>query len=103
MRKRIFRGALVLALAASLLTGLLATVVYHRQSGQQLEDQLWQELVCSPPSWSAPGTKRLRPTNASPVTATWVSADGTVRYDNQSNPAEMENHLDREEIAQARE
>ena len=44
MRKRIFRGALVLALAASLLTGLLATVVYYRQSGQQLEDQLWQEL-----------------------------------------------------------
>ncbi len=32
---------------------------------------------------------------------TWVAADGTVLYDTRSDAAAMENHLDREEIAEA--
>ena len=32
---------------------------------------------------------------------TWVDRDGTVLYDNQADPAQMENHADREEIQQA--
>lgn len=105
MRKRIFRGALVLALAASLLTGLLATVVYYRQSGRQLEDQLWQELDMLATLVERSGDEAFATLQALrlPNRLTWVSADGTVRYDNQSNPAGMENHLEREEIVQARE
>ena len=38
-----------------------------------------------------------------PNRLTWIAPDGTVRYDNQSNAADMENHLGREEIAQASE
>ena len=104
MRKRIFRGALVLALAASLLTGLLATVVYYRQSGQQLEDQLWQELDMLATLVERSGDEAFATLQALrlPNRLTWVSADGTVRYDNQSNPAGMENHLALEEIDQAR-
>lgn len=105
MRKRIFRGALVLALAASLLTGLLAAVVYYRQSGRQLENQLWQELDMLATLVECSGDEAFATLQALrlPNRLTWVSADGTVRYDNQSNPAEMENHLEREEIVQARE
>lgn len=33
---------------------------------------------------------------------TYVSADGTVLYDNKANPAQMENHADRDEIAAAK-
>ncbi len=32
---------------------------------------------------------------------TMISSDGTVLYDSQANAAEMENHLDREEVAEA--
>lgn len=32
---------------------------------------------------------------------TWVDRDGTVLYDNQADPAKMENHADRQEIRQA--
>ena len=32
---------------------------------------------------------------------TLISSDGTVLYDSQANAAEMENHLDREEVAEA--
>ena len=32
---------------------------------------------------------------------TWISADGTVLYDNRSDTVEMENHLQREEVRQA--
>lgn len=105
MRKRIFRGALVLALAASLLTGLLAAVVYYRQSGRQLENQLWQELDMLATLVERSGDEAFATLQALrlPNRLTWVSADGTVRYDNQSNPAGMKNHLEREEIVQARE
>ena len=105
MRKRIFRGALVLALAASLLTGLLAAVVYYRQSGRQLENQLWQELDMLATLVERSGDEAFATLQALrlPNRLTWVSADGTVRYDNQSNPTGMENHLEREEIVQARE
>lgn len=33
---------------------------------------------------------------------TYISADGTVLYDNKANPAQMENHADRDEIAAAK-
>lgn len=32
---------------------------------------------------------------------TWIAPDGTVKYDSQANSAEMENHLEREEIQEA--
>ena len=44
MQKRIFRGLLLLTLATALTVGLLAAAVSYRQSGEQLESQLWQEL-----------------------------------------------------------
>lgn len=34
---------------------------------------------------------------------TWIAADGTVLYDSVANASEMENHADREEIAEAHE
>lgn len=45
MQKRIFRGALLLTLATALVIGLLSAAVYYHRSGEQLESQLWQELV----------------------------------------------------------
>ena len=32
---------------------------------------------------------------------TWIDADGSVLYDNEANAERMENHLEREEVAQA--
>ena len=34
---------------------------------------------------------------------TWIAADGTVKYDNRSNPKTMENHADRQEVREAME
>ena len=107
MQKRIFRGALLLTLATALVIGLLSTAVYYHWSGEQLEGQLWQELdmlstllkQAADQDAEEAALKALHMPNR----LTWIAPDGTVRYDNQSNAADMENHLGREEIAQASE
>lgn len=43
----------------------------------------------------------LNKLNSEKMRITWISADGTVLYDNDTDVTEMENHLDRPEIVQA--
>ena len=107
MQKRIFRGALLLTLATALVIGLLSAAVYYHRSGEQLESQLWQELdmlstLMEQSADQDAEEAALKALNM-PNRLTWIAPDGTVRYDNQSNAASMENHLGREEIAQASE
>ena len=107
MQKRIFRGALLLTLATALVIGLLSAVVYYRWSGEQLEGQLWQELdmlsTLMEQAADQDAEEAALKALTMPNRLTWIAPDGTVRYDNQSNAADMENHLGREEIAQASE
>ena len=107
MQTRIFRGALLLTLATALVIGLLSAAVYYHRSGEQLESQLWQELdmlstLMEQSADQDAEEAALKALNM-PNRLTWIAPDGTVRYDNQSNAASMENHLGREEIAQASE
>ena len=107
MQKRIFRGALLLTLATALVIGLLSAAVYYHRSGEQLESQLWQELdmlsTLMEQSADQDAEEAALKALTMPNRLTWIAPDGTVRYDNQSNAASMENHLGREEIAQASE
>ena len=105
MQKRIFRGLLLLTLATALTVGLMAAAMSYRQSGEQLQDQLWQELdmlstLMEQAADQDAGEAALRALNM-PNRLTWIAPDGTVRYDNQSSAAGMENHLDREEMIEA--
>lgn len=107
MQKRIFRGLLLLTLATALTVGLMAAAMSYRQSGEQLQDQLWQELdmlstLMEQAADQDAGEAALRALNM-PNRLTWIAPDGTVRYDNQSSAAGMENHLDREEMIEANE
>ena len=107
MQKRIFRGLLLLTLATALTVGLLAAAVSYRQSGEQLESQLWQELDMLSTLMEQAADQEAEETALKalnmPNRLTWIAPDGTVRYDNQSSAAGMENHLGREEITEASE
>ena len=79
----------------------------YRQSGEQLESQLWQELdmlstLMEQAADQEAEEAALKALNM-PNRLTWIAPDGTVRYDNQSSAAGMENHLGREEITEASE
>ena len=45
--------------------------------------------------------RSLEQDKISPIRITWIGADGTVRYDNEAAPAQMENHAARTEVADA--
>ncbi len=106
MQKRIFRGALLITLLTALMIGTLAGLLCYRQSDVQLMEQLWQELDVLRTLMEGEDdacTLQLLAAVEMPNRLTWIAGDGTVRYDNQSTPSGMENHLNREEIVQARE
>ena len=47
------------------------------------------------------GMKYLDEMSSSQCRITWIEADGTVKFDNRSDPSTMENHADRAEVKEA--
>ena len=100
MTRRIFRSILgvslaVLAASLVLVTGVLYGYVQDRV-GQELAARAAYVARGVEQSGAAyladlPGDSRI----------TWVAADGTVLWDNQEDPADMDNHAQRQEIRQA--
>ncbi|MEG1359590.1 MAG: ATP-binding protein [Clostridia bacterium] len=105
MRKRIYRGFMLLALVSALLVGIFSAIVGVRLSEEQLKGQLLQELTMlsaleeNTPSATA-FMQEISKLNV-PNRLTWIASDGRVRYDNQSHSDAMGNHLSRQEIVMA--
>ena len=100
MTKRIFRsilGVTLVVLAASL---VLVTGVLHGY----FEDQVGRELAARA-AYIARGVEQSGTEYLEDLPGesriTWVDSDGTVLWDNQENPAAMDNHAQRQEIRQA--
>ena len=102
MSKRIFKSICLVALMvfiASLvfIMGALTTYFTNVQK-RQLED----ETNLAARGVFLNGTEYLEGiSDEKDYRITWISADGTVIYDNEANADEMENHMEREEIRQA--
>ncbi len=105
MKKKIFRNMLGITLVAVLLcTALILGVLYQFLSGRT-----WQALKNEAAYLKAAlhlyeddldYLKQIPATGENPR-LTFISPDGTVLYDSQSDAESMENHLSRPEIAQA--
>lgn len=92
VRSLFFLAMLVLAAGACLFSGILYGY-YEKQSFASLSqeaEQLSQSLAYIAP-------QKLRSADR----ITLIDADGTVLYDSAANAADMDNHLDRQEVAQA--
>lgn len=101
MTKRIFRSIFLVALAVflaalSLIMGVLYSY-YTRIQRQQLKNQ----TLLAAQAAAHEGMQYFSGLDIPDCRITWIDTDGTVLYDNRSESAVMENHLEREEIQEA--
>lgn len=101
MTKRIFR-AICLAVTVVFLAMLilfLGMLYSYFSRVQQL--QLREQMQLAAQGVESGGITYLEKLDMPDTRVTWIAADGTVLFDSESDAAQMENHLQREEIRQA--
>ena len=103
MKKRIYKSMLLLALITILLTSFLITGVIYREFHIQMQQEIRNEALFISNGYNLIGEQVFsglkNQENSSRIT--WVASDGTVLFDNMVKAENMENHLNRPEIADA--
>ena len=101
MTKKIFHSIFTVALVVLLASiGIATSFLYDYFNNSQIS-QLKAELSLVADTVNDVGVEYFENFNSSVFRFTVIDADGTVLYDTQAKPSEMENHADREEIAEA--
>ena len=101
MRKKIFKNMCLLALVTILLSSLLVTIVYYANSDARMKSEVREETRFVRGAVELSGQDYLDTVENTANRITLIDTDGTVLYDNQADPATMENHSDREEFQEA--
>ena len=101
MTNRIFRSICLVALGVFLASMVLILgVVYSYYSRLQM-DQLRTQAQLIAQGASHEGLEYFSNLNLEGYRVTWIHGDGTVLYDNRTESNQMENHLQRQEVADA--
>ncbi len=101
MTRKIFHSIFTVALVVLLASIGLATSFLYDYFNKSQVSRLKAELSLVADTVNEIGTEYFERFNSSAFRFTVVDSDGTVLYDTQANPQEMENHAQREEIAEA--
>lgn len=101
MTKRIFRSILAVSLAVLLASLLLIVGVLHGYFQDSVLADLTIRTAYIAHGIENEGIGYLEEDLPGGCRITLVDTDGTVLYDNREDPAQMENHADREEIHEA--
>lgn len=101
MTKKIFRSIIVVAIVVLLISFFIASNFLFDYYNKSHVAQLKEALSLVSAGVNENGTEYLEKLDSSIFRFTLVDADGTVLYDSLVDASGMENHLDREEIAQA--
>ena len=101
MSKKIFNSIWVVALAVFLASLLFIMGMSYSYFSDVQEAQLRIETELAAKGAAMDGTNYLEGLGKKNYRITWIAHDGTVLYDSQADSAEMENHLEREEVRQA--
>lgn len=101
MRKKIFRSIFVVAIVVLIASiGIATSFLYDYYNDSQVK-RLKAELSLVANTVNEVGVEYFENFNSTVFRFTVVDTDGSVLYDTQVNASEMENHADREEIAEA--
>ena len=101
MRKKIFKNMCLLALVTILLSSLLATFVYYGSSDSRMKAEVREETQFVRQAVELSGQEYLDTVANTSNRITLIDTDGTVLFDNQADPATMENHANRQEVQRA--
>lgn len=101
MSKKIFRSILVVSSVILFAGVMLIMCVLYGHFGEQKQTELRSELTYIKTAVDNEGIDYLKALSDKSKRITYISADGTVVFDNQANASTMENHLDREEVEAA--
>ena len=101
MSKKIFRSIIAVAMVVLLASLFIASSFLYDYFNKSQVTQLKEELSLVATNVDKVGTEYFDNFDSSVFRFTLVSADGSVLYDSQAKAEDMENHLDREEIAEA--
>lgn len=101
MKKKIFHS-IITAVIAVLFVSIFSIMVYlYGYFNDLQEDQLRNELNWASSVITKTGEENLDILDDSAYRFTLIAEDGSILYDTETDYAEMENHLDREEIKEA--
>ena len=103
MTKRIFKSIILASVIVLLASGGLTIGVLYNHFGNQLEEELRTEAEFLSIAVEDEGMHAFDSIPSEAERITYIDPDGTVLFDNRSDAADMENHMDREEIQEAME
>lgn len=103
MTRKIFQSIIAVVISVLLLSLALITGVLYNHFETTMLDQLRTTAQFAEQGVEQEGMAYFDSLHAQNCRVTWIAADGTVKYDNRSNPKTMENHADRQEVQEAME
>lgn len=101
MTGRIFKSIVTVAAAVLCCSLVFVMGVLYDYTGNMQIMQLKDELSIAAAGCEKSGLDFLNALDGNNYRITWIKADGTVIFDTHAESAQMENHLQREEIQQA--
>ena len=101
MTKKIFKST-VLVSASVLILGIAFVMgILYQYFGKQLNSELEKEAQYLSYGIEAQGQEFLEQIKNTDSRITYMDETGTVLFDNEADPSEMENHENREEVQEA--
>ena len=101
MTKRIFRSISFVAIAVFLAALILIMGVLYGYFSNVQQRQLQMQLELAAQGITNEEAAYFDDLNVRDYRVTWIAEDGTVLFDSDAHSADMENHLEREEIREA--
>lgn len=101
MSKKIFRSILLVSSVILFAGVILIMCVLYNNFGTQKQVELRSELTYIKAAVETEGIPYLEKLSDKSKRITYISSDGTVRFDNSTDISKMENHLDRTEVKNA--
>ncbi len=101
MTKRIFRSICLVVLTVFLASVILIMGVLYEYFSSVGQEQLRMQTNLAAQGVTHEGIAYFQDLKVTNYRITWIDRDGNVLYDSMSDTAQMENHLEREEVRQA--